>query len=165
MSSRVALVKVPALALDSTIREAVREAFAIIGGVEELCGEGKRVLIKPNIALPNSFDCANPQVTLATAEIFSGNGCEVILGEAGAKVVGLRKGPKSKVEVPGGAFFSELEIAKIALYGNCLKKHEGKGHFAYGCPPNEAIPGVTGSLREALDEMLPRKGGKRCAPF
>ena len=143
MRSKVALVRVPALALDSTIFEAVREAFALIGGVDDLCGPGKRILVKPNIALPTSFDCTNPLVTLAIAQVFSGRRCEVILGEdsaipaseedaygfyhlreiadrAGAKVVSLRKGPQKKVAVPGGSFFSELEVSQIALEADAV---------------------------------------------
>jgi len=137
MKSQVALVKVHPQAIGSTVLEAVRESVDLIGGIENFCHKDNEVLIKPNISTPDSFQCTNPLVTRAVAKIFSEYHCTVLIGEdpsipikeniayreyglyelakkANAKVVSLRYGPHTKVEVPGGGFFSEIEISSIA---------------------------------------------------
>ncbi len=138
MKSTVAIVRLPVQAMDRTVLEAVRRAIELAGGLASFGVQGRQVLVKPNIALPNSLDCTNPQVTWATAKIFADYGCEVLIGEdsaiptseqeayafyriheiaeqAGARAVSLRKGGTRRVKVPGAAFFPELDISKIAL--------------------------------------------------
>jgi len=137
MKSQVALVKVHPQAIASTVLKALRESIDLIGGVGTFCSKGDRILVKPNIASPNGFECANPSVTWAAARILSEHGCEVLIGEdpaipikenfayreyglhelaeeANAKVVSLRYGPHTKVKVPGNGFFSEIEVSRIA---------------------------------------------------
>lgn len=124
--------------MDEAILEAVRQSIELSGGLERLRIRGKQVLVKPNIALPNSLDCTNPQVTWAVAKVFTDYGCEVLIGEdsaiptteqdaygfyqihriaelSGARVVSLRKGGTTKVKVPGAAYFPQLAVSKIAL--------------------------------------------------
>ncbi len=136
--SVVSIVRVPAQSLDKTVLEAVKQSIELAGGLASLGVKGKQVLVKPNIALPNSLDCTNPQVTWATAKIFADFGCDVLIGEdsaipasekdaygfyriheiaeqAGARVVSLRQAGTAKVKVPGAAFFPELAISRIAL--------------------------------------------------
>lgn len=136
--SVVSIVRLPAQSMDQTVLEAVRLSIELAGGLSSLGVQGKQVLVKPNIALPNSLDCTNPQVTWATAKIFADFGCDVLIGEdsaipaseqdayafyriheiaerAGARVVSLRQGGTSKVKVPGAAFFRELAVSRIAL--------------------------------------------------
>ncbi len=138
MKPIVSIVQVPAQVMDEAVLEAVRLAIELAGGLESFGVQGKQVLVKPNIALPNSLDCTNPQVTWAAAKIFADYGCEVLIGEdsaipaseedayrfyrihqlaarAGARVVSLRKGGISKVKVPSATLFPELAVSKIAL--------------------------------------------------
>jgi len=138
MKSRVALVKVHPQGTESTVLKAVRESIDLIGGVANFCSKGHKVLVKPNIASPNGFESTNPAVTYAVAKIFSRYGCEVLIGEdpsiptkedfayteyglyelaeeANAKVVSLRYGPHTMIKVPGGGYFSEIEVSKIAV--------------------------------------------------
>jgi len=137
MKSEVALVKVHPQAIASAVLKAVRESVDFIGGVERFCSKGNKVLVKPNISSPDGFECANPSVTWAVANIFSEYGCKVVIGDdpaipikenfayteyglyelaekANAKVVSLRYGPHTRVKVPGGGFFSEIEVSRIA---------------------------------------------------
>ena len=137
MKSQVALVKVHPQAVGSTVLAAVRESVDLIGGIENFCRKDNEVLIKPNISNTDSLQCTNPLVTRAVARIFSENHCTVLIGDdptictkeniayreyglyelakkANAKVVSLRYGPHTKVEVPGGGFFSEIEVSSIA---------------------------------------------------
>ncbi len=137
MKSHVALVKVHPQAIGSMVLEAVSESVDLVGGIENFCHKDNEVLIKPNISTLDSFQCTNPLVTRAVAKIFSEYHCTVLIGEdpsipikeniayreyglyelakkANAKVVSLRYGPHTKVEVPGGGFFSEIEVSSIA---------------------------------------------------
>jgi len=137
MKAIVSIVRATAQALDESVLEAVRRSIELAGGLSSLGIQGKKVLVKPNIALPNSLDSTNPQVTWAVAKMLSDYGCEVLIGEdsaiptseeaaysfygihqiaehAGARVVSLRKGGTVKVKVPGASFFSELVVSKIA---------------------------------------------------
>jgi len=137
MKSEVALVKVHPQGIASAVLRAVRESVDFIGGVERFCSKGNKVLVKPNISSPDGFECANPSVTWAVANIFSEYGCKVVIGDdpaipikenfayteyglyelaekANAKVVSLRYGPHTRVKVPGSGFFSEIEVSRIA---------------------------------------------------
>jgi len=136
MKSKVALVRVHPQATAQAMLKKVKEAIELIGGVGNLCKREDRILVKPNISSPDGFECANPQVTLAVAKIFSESGCKVLIGEdpaipikeefayteyglyelakeSGAEVVSLRHGPHIKVKVPGDGFFPEIEVSKI----------------------------------------------------
>ncbi len=139
VKSQVSLVRADPGASESVILDAVHLSIEQIGGLADACqGRLKRVLIKPNIALPNHLDSTNPLVALAAARIFSELGCEVLIGEdpaipvseeeaygfyriheiarrAGARVVSIRHGPRKTVRVPGASFFDELEVSQIAL--------------------------------------------------
>lgn len=103
-----------------------------------LCSRGNTVLVKPNIASPDGFSSTNPAVTWAVARTFSDYGCKVIIGEdpsiptdedfayreyglyelaeeANAEVVSLRRGRHTRVKVPGGGSFSEIEVSTFAV--------------------------------------------------
>ncbi len=136
--SRVALIKVHPQAVASTILNKVREMINLLGGVENFCRKDSTILLKPNISDTGALYCTNPSVTWAVAKTFSEYGCKVLVGEdpsihlkeeiayteyglyelaeqAKARVVSLRYGPHSKVKVPGGGFFSEIELSSFAI--------------------------------------------------
>ncbi len=136
--SRVSLVKVHPQAVPSIILNKVRETINLLGGVENFCRKNDTVLIKPNISASGALFCTSPSVVWAVAKTFSDYGCKVLVGEdpaihfeeksayteysiyalaeqAKAKVVSLRHGPHSKVKVPGGGFFSEIELSSLAI--------------------------------------------------
>lgn len=137
MKTKLALVKVHPQAIESIIFEKVKKSISLIGGIARFCKKGDKILIKPNIASPDCFECTNPSVTWAVAKVFSDYGCNVFIGEdsaipikedfaylgynlyelaekAKAKVISLRYGPHIKVKVPRNGFFSEIEISKFA---------------------------------------------------
>jgi uncharacterized protein (DUF362 family) len=132
MKSQVAVVRVHPQAL-----RAVNKAINHVGGISTLCRRGDKVLVNPNIASPDGYSSTNPSVTWAVARVFSDFGCKVLIGEdpsiptnedfayseyglhelaeeAGAEAVSLRRGPHTRVKVPGGTFFSEIEISTYA---------------------------------------------------
>lgn len=138
MKSQVSLVKVHPQALSSTVLRAVEESISLIGGIRRFCREGDKVLLKPNIASPDGYSSTNPSVTWAVAKLFSEHGCKVLIGEdpsiptnvdyayreyglhelaeeAKAEVVNLRRGPHTRVRVPDGGFFSEIEVSQYAV--------------------------------------------------
>ncbi len=68
-----------------------------------------------------------------------------------------------KKEIPEG-----LDPEKVLLFGDCLKKHRGKGIFAAGCPPLEPHPLWAIVDREDHTEMEPyfrERMGKEGPPF
>ena len=136
--TRVVLVKVHPQAIASTILNKVRETINLLGGVENFCHKNNTVLLKPNISSSGALYCTNPSVTWAVAKTFSEYGCKVLIGDdpviptkeeiayteyslyalaeqAKAKVVSLRYGPHSKAKVPGGGFFSEIQLSSFAI--------------------------------------------------
>ena len=162
MKSIVSIVKEAAPAMDEFVLQAVRRSIELVGGLSSFDVKGKQVLVKPNIGLPNSLDCTNPQVTWAAAKIFADYGCEVLLGEdpaiptseeeaygfyriheiaerAGARVVSLRKGGTVKIKVPNAGFFTELAVSRIA--------HEAAMIVSVACLKTVNVTNVSLSLK------------------
>lgn len=113
---------------------------------EELAAHAGRFPFSP----PNDpFELARR--TNGRLEIVQGRSCSVCLNELG-QVLSLyvdylqRSDPLSILVGPEADPAAVPPGRRIILYGNCLRKRGGQGHFVGGCPPNEALPGITDSL-------------------
>lgn len=143
MKSLVALVGVRSQSLESEVLDALRESLRLIGGIDSVCRSGARVLVKPNIGVPDNLNCTNPAVVLAIARLFVDHGCKVMIGDdpavpideveaykiyhlgeiavkAGAQMVSLRKGPFKLVKVPNSLLFPEIEVSALAMEADLL---------------------------------------------
>jgi len=66
---------------------ATTRAIELIGGINEVAKDKKRILLKPNLVNANPNDTTNPIVIEALAKLMKNSGKEVYIGEAGAASV------------------------------------------------------------------------------
>ena len=57
LKSKVAVVRIAVESEYAKVREAVRQAIDLSGGLDDLVGPGDLVLVKPNVLAPASPDC------------------------------------------------------------------------------------------------------------
>jgi hypothetical protein len=104
---------------------------------------------------PNPFELAGESG--GGIRIIQGNPCSACLNEVGAALGSLKDelgrfrdlailvGPNAK---PPGT------QGPLLLVGNCLQHYQAQGTYVHGCPPCGFRPAGTGSLHDALSEML-----------
>lgn len=139
------------------VRQAVNDAFALLGGAERFIRPGQRVLIKPNLIVPVGPDIpaqTHPEVILAVAEWVKNAGATPLVGDSpawgnvhtclealgidrrlqaiGAQIVQLDRPVRTKIEG------SSLGLSRVALEADAvinlpkLKTHQQLGAtFAY----------------------------------
>ena len=130
-----------------SVDAAVREALDLIGGLSSVMSQGDRVLIKPNILGPYSYESGavtNPSVVGAiitaameagarevvvaessfvgndTDESFKVSGITALCAERGARLVNLDKDDPVPVVVPGGKVLKRLSVPKTALSADVI---------------------------------------------
>ncbi len=69
------------------IEYATTKAIELIGGINEVAKDKKRILLKPNLVNAYPNDTTNPRVIEALAKLMKNSGKEVYIGEAGAASV------------------------------------------------------------------------------
>lgn len=135
----VSVVKISPHPVDRQIWGAVREAVGLAGGIAELAGPGKVVLIKPNLVAmpraPGSGALTNPQVCRAIADIVMEHGARPVIAESSAvgvdtekviqfggygslreqgyEVVDLKKEPKIRVSLRQGRVLKEVTTYRL----------------------------------------------------
>ncbi len=140
MRTKVSIVK----CVDYDIRrvkEALREALSLIGGLEGLIGKGDRVLVKPNMLSarrPEEGVTTHPAIVRGIVELVREAGAEALIGDSpggtkrdlnhfwdvcgykevsevtGAPLVSLEREPR-EVEVPGGVIYKTLHLSRTVL--------------------------------------------------
>ena len=143
MLSKVAVIRVKPKADEMELLAALEEAINLLGGLNQVCTQSDRVLVKPNYGAGARINCVNPKVTSAVLALFSNNGNKTIIGEDpggtpeqyekwqnrvfnrlglkdicdrhGAEWVDFRYGPHRTVRVPHPLFFDELVISEYPL--------------------------------------------------
>ena len=137
----VALVRCPTYDREQ-VREAVAEAFGLTPGADDLLGEGRRVLLKPNLLSsndpPERAVNTHPEFVRAVAEYCIAHGCKVFIGdscgslaagstakaiavtgldvvadETGAEIVNFDKIPSVQVGVAGGRVMTSVGVAEV----------------------------------------------------
>ena len=74
---------------DDNIAYAVEEAIELLGGIEEVCRNKQRIMLKPNLAGPDPRCTTKPEVIRALAELMLKAGKEVSIGEGSAAAPGF----------------------------------------------------------------------------
>ena len=74
---------------DDNIAGAVEEAIDLLGGIEEVCRDKQRIMLKPNLAGPDPRCTTKPEVIRALAEMMLKAGKEVSIGEGSAAAPGF----------------------------------------------------------------------------
>lgn len=74
---------------DDDISSAVKEAIDLIGGIEEVCRDKQRIMLKPNLVSPDPRCTTKPEVIRALAELMLQAGKEVCIGEGSAAAPGF----------------------------------------------------------------------------
>lgn len=90
LKSKVAVVRIAVESEYETVREAVRQAIDLSGGLDDLVGPGDLVLVKPNVLAPSSPACGaltSPGVCRAIADLVKERQARPVIAESSA--VGL----------------------------------------------------------------------------
>ena len=74
---------------DDNIDGAVEEAIDLLGGIEEVCRDKQRIMLKPNLVGPDPNITTKPEVIRALAELMLKAGKEVSIGEGSAAAPGF----------------------------------------------------------------------------
>jgi len=74
---------------DDNIGGAVEEAIDLLGGIEEVCRDKQRIMLKPNLVGPDPNITTKPEVIRALAELMLKAGKEVSIGEGSAAAPGF----------------------------------------------------------------------------
>ncbi|RLD92974.1 MAG: hypothetical protein DRJ29_10220 [Bacteroidetes bacterium] len=74
---------------DDNIAGAVEEAIEWLGGIEEVCRDKQRIMLKPNLVGPDPNITTKPEVIRALAELMLKAGKEVSIGEGSASAPGF----------------------------------------------------------------------------
>ncbi len=74
---------------DDNIAGAVEEAIELLGGIEEVCRDKQRIMLKPNLVGPDPRCTTKPEVIRALAELMLKAGKEVSIGEGSAAAPGF----------------------------------------------------------------------------
>ena len=74
---------------DDNIGGAVEEAIELLGGIDEVCRDKQRIMLKPNLVGPDPNITTNPEVIRALAELMLKAGKEVSIGEGSAAAPGF----------------------------------------------------------------------------
>jgi uncharacterized protein (DUF362 family) len=140
--SKVSIVKAAPESPYEALRDAVRQAIDLCGGLDGLVNVGDLVLIKPNVLAVAAPDCGaltSPAVCRAIADLVSERGARVVIAESGAvgvdtekayasvgfdalremgyKVIDLKREPRATISVPDGQVmdgFSTWQLVKDA---------------------------------------------------
>lgn len=145
MKTKVSLVK----CVDYDIRgvkEAIRKAVSLIGGLEGIIGRGDRVLVKPNMLSarrPEEGVTTHPALVRGVVELVQEAGAEAIIGDSpggtnrdldrfwevcgykeaseatGAPLVSLER-ELQEIEVSGGVIYKTLHLPRLALEVDAL---------------------------------------------
>ena len=128
------------------VREAVREAVNLVGGLGEAVKPGALVLLKPNVvAQPVSLRSGattSPDVVRAVADLVAELGARPVIAEsaafgvdteiayrdagfwelreAGYEVVDLKRTPVARVKVTGGQVVAEVKTFELALQADAI---------------------------------------------
>jgi uncharacterized protein (DUF362 family) len=131
--AKVSIVRVDPKADVKEISNALRHAIHFIGGLSAYVEKGQKILIKPNMTGRNLKQIVNPRVIYAVADLFSGYGCSVKVGEdttdhalkihdlygicrqTGTELINFRKDLYGKIRVLDPIHFRELEVTHHAL--------------------------------------------------
>ncbi len=81
----VAVVKIK----EDNIASAVKEAMDLLGGIDEVTRDKRRIMLKPNLVAPDPRCTTKPEVIRALAELMLGAGKEVSIGEGSAAAPGF----------------------------------------------------------------------------
>lgn len=128
------------------VKEAVRKAISLLGGLEGIIGRGDRVLVKPNMLSarrPEEGVDTHPAVVRGVVELVQETGAEVSIGDSpggtnrdlnhfweicgykevseatGAPLVSLER-ELQEVKVPGGVIHKTLHLPRIVLEVDAL---------------------------------------------
>ncbi|MDI9395472.1 MAG: DUF362 domain-containing protein [Euryarchaeota archaeon] len=142
MNTTVSIVRCPDY---SNVKSAIKEALALIGGLESIITPGKRVLLKPNvlsIRAPEDAVTTHPAVVSAmcelvkeaggipligdgsgivkpgstsTSEAFRASGIEAAASACGAELINFETSGYTEVSVPAARQFPRIYIAKAVL--------------------------------------------------
>jgi uncharacterized protein (DUF362 family) len=82
------------------IFEAVKEAIALLGGINWITLNKKRIMLKPNLVSDSTRCTTNPLVVNALASLMKEAGLEVSIGEGSAWVGGYSTTPSCYIEDP-----------------------------------------------------------------
>lgn len=134
----------------SNVKSAIKEALALIGGLESIITPGKRVLLKPNvlaIRAPEDAVTTHPAVVSAmcelvkeaggipvigdgsgivkpgsttTSEAFRASGIETVASACGAELINFETSGYAEVSVPAARQFPRLYIAKAVLEADVI---------------------------------------------
>jgi len=74
---------------DDQIGLAVEEAIELLGGIEEVCRDKQRIMLKPNLVGPDPRCTTKPEVVKALAILMKNAGREVCIGEGSAAAPGF----------------------------------------------------------------------------
>lgn len=74
---------------DGQTGAAVREAIDLLGGIRQVMGKRKKVMLKPNLVSPSPRATTKPEVIRALAELMLEAGREVCIGEGSAAAGGF----------------------------------------------------------------------------
>lgn len=140
MNTTVSIVRCPDY---SNVKSAIKEALALIGGLESIVTPGKRVLLKPNvlaIRAPEDAVTTHPAVVSAmcelvkeaggipvigdgsgvvklgaTSEAFRVSGIEAVASACGVELINFETSGYTEVSVPAARQIPRLYIAKAVL--------------------------------------------------
>ncbi len=147
MNTRVSIVQCSDY---SEVKNAIKEALDLIGGLEKIIVPGSRVLLKPNVLAirpPEDAVTTHPAVvsamcelvseaggipfvgdgsgvtrhdSTATAEALKVSGIEAAVSSCGAELINLETSGFVEVDVPGARQFSRLYISKAVLEADVI---------------------------------------------
>ncbi len=128
------------------VKESLREALSLIGGLEGLIGKGDRVLVKPNMLsarLPEEGVTTHPAIVRGIVELVREAGAEALIGDSpggtkrdlkhfwdvcgykevseitGAPLVSLEQDLR-EVKIPGGVIYKSLHFSRAVLEVDAL---------------------------------------------
>jgi uncharacterized protein (DUF362 family)/Pyruvate/2-oxoacid:ferredoxin oxidoreductase delta subunit len=134
----------------SNVKDAVKEALNLIGGLEKVITSGNRVLLKPNVLAirsPEDAVTTHPEVVAAMCELVSEvggipvigdgsgivkpgststsqalkkSGIEGVASDYGVELINFETSGYVEVDVPGAREFSRLHISKAVLEADVI---------------------------------------------
>ena len=123
---RVAIVKVVEQRLD----EAVAQAVALLGGLEEIVPRGSKVLVKPNFVLPSRADRAivtHPAVGMAVARLVQDAGGQALIADSPGASPPTRLGWQSTYAKMGWTAVARETGARLNTEVNPLQRVHSRG--------------------------------------